>query len=96
MRKLITTCVWEEEIKHIISAGLPKWYSSKEHASTSEDARDMVSIPGLERSPQGGNDNPPQYSCLENSEDYEAWGLQSLGSQKLHITEGEHMHTKKN
>ena len=26
----------------------------------------MSSIPGLGRSPQGGNDNPLQYSCLEN------------------------------
>ena len=30
-------------------------------------ARDADSIPGLGRSPGGGNDNPLQYSCLENS-----------------------------
>ena len=28
-------------------------------------ARDPESIPGLERSPWGGNGNPLQYSCLE-------------------------------
>jgi len=36
-------------------------------------AKDMGSIPGLERSPGGGNGNPLQYSCLENSKSREAW-----------------------
>ena len=30
------------------------------------DIRDIGSIPGLARSPGGGNGNPLQYSCLEN------------------------------
>jgi len=30
------------------------------------DIRDVGSIPGLGRSPGGGNSNPLQYSCLEN------------------------------
>ena len=30
-------------------------------------------IPGLGRSPGGGNGNPPQYSCLENAMDRGAW-----------------------
>ena len=30
-------------------------------------------IPGLGRSPGGGNVNPPQYSCLENPMDRGAW-----------------------
>ena len=29
------------------------------------DAEDVGSIPGLRRSPGGGNGNPLQYSCLE-------------------------------
>ena len=29
-------------------------------------AGELGSIPGLGRSPQGGHDNPLQYSCLEN------------------------------
>ena len=33
------------------------------------DARDVGSIPGLGRSPGGGNANPLRYSCLENSMD---------------------------
>ena len=32
-------------------------------------AEDMGSIPGLGRFPGGGNGNPVQYSCLENSMD---------------------------
>ena len=31
------------------------------------------SIPGLERSPREGNNNPLQYSCLGNPMDGEAW-----------------------
>ena len=44
------------------------------------DIRDLGSIPGLGRSPRGGNGNPLQYSCLENSMDkkslmgYSPWG----------------------
>ena len=34
---------------------------------------DPGSIPGLARSPGGGNGNPLQYSCLENSMDRGAW-----------------------
>ena len=34
-------------------------------AGNTGDIRDMGSIPGLGRSPGGGNDNPLQYSCLK-------------------------------
>ena len=37
------------------------------------DVRDVGSIPGLGRSPEAGNGNPLQYSCLENPMDREAW-----------------------
>ena len=36
-------------------------------------AGDLGSIPGLGRSPGEGNDNPLQYSCLENAMDGGAW-----------------------
>ena len=36
-------------------------------------AGDLGLIPGSERSPGEGNDNPLQYSCLENSMDRGAW-----------------------
>ena len=34
---------------------------------------DLSLIPGLGRSPGGGNDNPLQHSCLENFMDRGAW-----------------------
>ena len=34
---------------------------------------DLGSIPGLGKSPRGGNGNPLQCSCLENSMDRGAW-----------------------
>ena len=37
------------------------------------DIRDLGSIPGLGRSPGGGNGNTLQNSCLENSKDRGAW-----------------------
>ena len=37
-------------------------------------AEDIDLIPGLGRSPGGGNGNPLQYSCLENPMDRGAWG----------------------
>ena len=37
------------------------------------DIRDAGSIPGSGRSPEGGNGNPLQYSCLESSLDRGAW-----------------------
>ena len=36
-------------------------------------AEDTGSIPGLVRSPGKGNDNPLQYSCLENPMNRGAW-----------------------
>ena len=47
------------------------------------DIRDMGLIPGLARCPGEGNDNPLQYSCLENPMDREACRLQSMGSQRV-------------
>ena len=39
-------------------------------------------IPGSGRSPGGGHDNLPQYSCLGEAMDRGAWRVQSMGSQK--------------
>ena len=37
------------------------------------DVRDTGSMPGLQRSPGGGQGNPLQYSCLENPMDRRGW-----------------------
>ena len=47
-----------------------------------ENTGDVGSIPGSGRSPEEGNGNPLQYSCLGNSMDGGAWQAQSMGSQK--------------
>ena len=58
------------------------------HLPVSEgDAREFDSIPGSGRSPGEGNDNPLQYSCLENSTDREAWWATVLGVPELDVTE---------
>ena len=45
--------------------------------------RDAGSIPGWERSPGGGNDNPLQYPCWEIPWIEETGKLQSMGSQRV-------------
>ena len=39
--------------------------------------------PGLGRSPEEGNGDPLQYSCLENPRDGGAWQVQSMGLQRI-------------
>ena len=55
----------------------PSGSDGKEFACNAGDAG---FIPGLGRSPEEGNGNPLQYSCLENPMDRGAW--LSMGSQK--------------
>ena len=50
----------------MVTTGLPGGASGKESACQ---CRRCGSIPGLGRSPGGGNGNPLQYSCLENPTD---------------------------
>ena len=44
---------------------------------------DLSSVPGSGRSPEGGNGNPLQYSCLRIPWTEEPGGLQSLGLQRV-------------
>ena len=46
---------------------------AKNPPANAGDMRDMGLIPGSGRSPGGGNDNPLQYSCLENPMDRGVW-----------------------
>ena len=71
--------------------GLPRWRNGREPACQCRrhktDAKkkkktDAVSIPGLGRSPGGGNGHPLQYSCLENSMDRGAWRATVRGAAK--------------
>ena len=49
------------------------------------DIKDMGSIPGLGKSPGGGNGNPLQYSCLQNPIDSGAWWATFNGVTKSRI-----------
>ena len=53
--------------------GVPGRTVVKNPPANTGNARDVDLIPGSGRSPEGGNGNPLQYSCLENSTDRGAW-----------------------
>ena len=63
---------WSPFIVYSVSISMvfPGGSVCKESACSVED---LGSIPGLGRSPEEGNDNPLQYSCLKNSMDWGAW-----------------------
>ena len=54
----------------------------KNEPANAGDAKDTGLIPGLGRSPGGGNGNPLQYSCLENSMGRGAWMATVHGATK--------------
>ena len=51
----------------------------KNPPANARDARDVGSVPGWGKFPGEVNGNSLQYSCLENSMDGGAGGLQSMG-----------------
>ena len=53
--------------------GLLGFPGGSDHKESAYNAGDPGSIPGLGRSPRGGNGNLLQYSCLENPMDRGAW-----------------------
>ena len=67
------TYVWASQVALVVK-NLP---------ANAGDVRDACLIPGLGRSPGGGNSIPLQYSCLENPMDKEPGGLQSVGLQRF-------------
>ena len=63
----------------------PGFLSGSDSKESTCNAGDLGSIPGLGRSPGGGNGNPLQYSCLENPHGQRSlagcslWGSQRVG-----------------
>ena len=57
------------------------------------DVRDMGSIPGSGRFPEGGHGNPLQYSCLENPMDGGVWWATVHGVAKSWTQLNDFTHT---
>jgi len=62
--------------------GFPGGSVVKNPPANARDARDTASIPESGRCPGGGNGNPLQYSCLENSMGRGAWRATVHGVSK--------------
>ena len=58
------------------------------------DTRDTGLIPGLGRSPAGGNGNPLQYSCLGNPMNRGAWWATVHGVTESDMNEDAQTHSK--
>ena len=56
-----------------VKKGFPNGLVGEESAYSAGDTGDASSVPGSVRFPRGGNGNPLQYPCLENSMDRGAW-----------------------
>ena len=61
MTEQLTLSLWASRVA--------QWLKKKKNLPAN--AGDVGSISGLERSPEGGNGNPLQYSCLGNAMDRE-------------------------
>ena len=72
--------------------GHPRWLRGNESVCEGRRHWRHGSVPVLGRSPEGGNGNPLQYSCLENPMDRGASWAQSMGSQRV-TTERLNTHT---
>ena len=66
--------------------GIPRWCRVKSPPASEGDSRDGGFILGLGRSPGVGNDNPLEYSCLENPMDRGAWWATVQGVAELDRT----------
>ena len=72
--------------------GFPHGSVGKEFACYAGYAGDEVLIPGWGRSPRQGNENPHQYSCLEDSMDRGTWWATVHGVTKSSRQWSAHTH----
>ena len=68
----------------------------KNSPANAGDVRNMGSIPGLGRSPEGRRGNPLQYSCLKNPMDRGAWRATVHGVAKsgTRLSDLAHVHAQ--
>ena len=62
----------------------------KNSPASAADSGDLSLIPGLGRSPEGGNGNPLQYSSLENPTHKETWQTKVHGTLKSQTWQSAH------
>ena len=67
---------------YIVLLGFPGSTVIKNQLANAGDTRDASSVPGSGRSPEIGNSNPLQYSCLKSSMDRGAWWTAAPGITK--------------
>ena len=65
----------------------------KNPSPSAGDSGDTGSTPGSRRASVGGNGNPLQCSCLENSTDRGTWWAIDRGVAESDMTEHTHTHT---
>ena len=69
----VALCILSTSIRVYVCVWLSGGSVVKDSLASAGDAGDMSLIPGLGKSPGGGNDNPLQNSCLEIPMDSTAW-----------------------
>ena len=72
-----------QDIQHFQYQKVFSVYLPSQLPISARNAEDSGLIPGSGRSPGEGNDNPRQYSCLENSMDTGAWWATVHGVQRI-------------
>ena len=77
-----------------IAMGFPSGSVVKNLTANAENKGDLSLIPGLGRSPGGGNINTVQYSCLENPMDRGTWWATIQGVAMIQIWLNTHTHTE--
>ena len=75
---LILTFFWRDILMRLSRVaemywGFPHGSVGKESTCNAGNTGDLDLIPGSGRSPGGGHDNPPHYSCLKNLMDRGSW-----------------------
>ena len=78
---------------HYVWSGLPRWLTGKESAWRCK--RHRFNLSGQEESPGGGNDNPLQDSCVQNSMDRGAWWATAhrITKSQIWLSNWLHAHT---
>ena len=77
-----------------MNLGFPCGIEVKDLPANAGDAKRVDLIPGLGRSLGVGNDNPLQYSCVENSTNRGAWQATVHGGSKESATTGQQKELK--